>query len=164
MVGFYLKDRLTTVSFPTLKDLQGYRLGVIRGSSDAAILLGHPDLNLKVEEVNTMEQMFQKVHADRNDIGFAVELSGLTFIATRYPTEQNRWVMTQDAIQGILAQVVFSKRYPESEKLLNAFQEGIQRIRDNGIYLRVFEKYYGTGQNPDVFSDTSRELYVIPKE
>lgn len=164
VVGFYLKDRFKTMSFKTLKELQGYRLGVIRGSSDAAILLGHPDLNLNIEEVTLMEQMFKKVYADRNDIGFAVELSGLTFIATHYPNEQDRWVMTEDAIQGILADVVFSKKYPDVERYLNAFKDGIQRIRDNGTYLRVFEKYYGTGKVPDVVSDVTREIYVIPKE
>lgn len=162
VVGFHLKDKFNAISFKTLKDLKGYRLGAILGSSDAAILKKHPDL--KLEEVTTMEQMFKKVYADRSDIGFTVELSGLTFIATHYPNEQDRWVMTEDGIQGILAQVVFSKKYPESEKYLNAFKEGIQRIRDNGTYLQVFEKYYGTGQVPDVVSDTTKAIYVIPQE
>lgn len=164
VVGFHLKDKFNAISFKTLKDLKGYRLGVIRGSSDAAILMGHPDLNLKIEHATTMEQMFKIVNAGRNDIGFAVELSGLTFIAKHYPNEQERWVMTEDAIQGIIADVVFSKKYPDVEKYLNAFQEGIQRIRDNGTYLRIFEKYYGAGKVPDVVSDITKEIYVIPKE
>jgi polar amino acid transport system substrate-binding protein len=164
VVGFYLNDRLSAISFKSLKDLQGYRLGVIRGSSDAAILLDHPELNLTVEAVSLMEQMFKKVDADRSDIGFTVELSGLTHIATHYPNEQDRWVMTQDAIQGILAQVVFSNKYKGSDKFMKALEEGIQRIRDNGTYLRVFKKYYGKRKVPDIVSDVNREIYVIPKE
>lgn len=162
VVGFYLKDRLNPMSFKTLKDLQRYRLEAILGSSDAAILKKYPQL--KVEEAATMELMFKKVYADRSDIGFAVELSGLRFIATHYPNEQDRWAMTEDGIQGVLAQVVFSKKYPGSEKYQNAFKEGIQRIRDNGTYLQIFEKYYGTGQVPRVVSDTAKEIYVIPQK
>jgi ABC-type amino acid transport substrate-binding protein len=164
VVGFHRKDRFKAISFKTLKDLKGYSLGVIGGSSDAAILMGYPGLSLNVEDVTTMEQMFNKVYAGRNDIGFAVELSGLTFIANHYPNEQDRWVMTEDAIQGILADVVFSKKYPNAEKYLHAFKDGIQRIRNNGTYLRIFEKYYGAGMVPDVVSDISKEMYVIPNE
>jgi polar amino acid transport system substrate-binding protein len=164
VVGFHLKDRFQNISFSSLKDLQGYRLGVIRGSSDAAILKKHPDLNLMVDEVGLMSQLFKKLYLGRNDIVFTVELSGLKLIAAQYPKELDRWVMTEDAIQGILAQVVFSKAYPNSEIYLNAFKEGVARIRANGTYLRVFEKYYGVGRVPGVTGDLMREIYVIPKE
>lgn len=161
VVGFYLKDNIDAFSFKRLHDLKGYRLGAILGSSDAAILGGEPEL--KLETVHTMEQMFKKLSMNRTDIGFAVELSGLDFIATHYPREKDRWMMTEDAVQGILAQVVFSKKYPDAEKYLKAFEEGIQRIRDNGVYHRVFEKYYGVGKVPEVAGDIDREIYVIPK-
>ena len=163
-VGFYLKDRFKSISFKTLKDLQGYRLGVIRGASLSLLFKKYPELNLSVEEVATMEQMFKKVYYDRSDIGFTVELSGRMFFAKYYPDEQDRWVITEDAVQGIFGDVVFSKKYPDSEKYLNAFKEGIQRIRDNGTYLRILEKYYGTGNVPAWVSDLTQKPYEIPKE
>ncbi|WP_417070506.1 substrate-binding periplasmic protein [Niveibacterium terrae] len=162
--GFYLNDHFRSIAFKTLKDLKGYRLSVIRGSSDAAVLMSHPDLNLDVEEVTTMEQMFKKVYFKRSDLGFAVELSGQTYIAKHYPAERQRWSMTGDAVQGILASVVFSKRYPDSEKYISAFRAGVQRIRKDGSYLRIFEKYYGAGKVPDSVWEIDRKPYLIPKE
>ncbi len=163
VVGFHLRDKFNTMSFKTLKDLQGYRLGVILGSAVERLMV-NSGLNLHVEAVPTMEQLFKKVYANRNDIGFVVDLSGLASIAKYFPNEQDRWVMTEDAILGIVGQVVFSKKYPEMEKYLNSFNEGVQWIRDNGTYLRVLEKYYGIGKVPGVVSDLSKERYVIPKE
>jgi len=163
-VGFYLKDRFKSISFKTLKDLQGYRLGVIRGASLSLFFKKYPELNLKVEELTTMEQMFKQVYHNRSDIGFTVELSGRMFFAKHYPNEQDRWVITEDAVQGIFGDVVFSKKYPNSEKYLNALKDGIQRIRDNGTYLRILEKYYGTGKVPDWVTDLTQKPYDIPKE
>lgn len=162
VVGFYLKDRFKSISFKTLNDLKAFRLGVIRGSSDAAILQGNPNLNL--EEVSFMKQMFNKVYTNRNDIGFTVELSGLTFISKFYPKEKNRWVMSEDAIQGILADVVFSKKYPNAKTYINAFKKGVQKIRKNGTYHKVFEKYYGIGKVPSVVSDINKKPYIIPNK
>jgi len=163
VVGFHLKDKFREIKFKTLKDLRGYRLGVIRGSSDSAILTG--DKELKVEEVNTMEQMFKKLYlADRQDIVFTVELSGLSFINRNYPNDRDRWVMTEDAVQGLIGQIVFSKKYPNYGKYMEKFREGLNLIRENGTYMKVFEKYYGAGKVPKVVSDINKEIYVIPKE
>ena len=162
VAGFYLKDRFKEIKFKTLKDLRGYKLGVIRGSSDSAIL--KKDKELHVEEVGTMEQIFKKLYAGRNDIVFTVELSGLTYIDRNYPGETDRWGMTEDAVQGLIGQIVFSKKYPDYEKYMTKFEEGLNLIRKNGDYDRVFEKYYGKGKVPAVVSDISKEIYVIPEE
>jgi polar amino acid transport system substrate-binding protein len=159
VVGFYRKDRFKTISFRSLNDLQVYRIGVIRGSSDAATLLEYQSLN--VEEVTTMAQMFEKVHGNRSDLCFAVELSGQFFIAAHYPGEQTKWGMTDDAVQELMAQVVFSKKYPDTEKYQKAFRQGVLLIRKNGVYSRVLRKYYG---NRTSAGDMSRKIYIIPKE
>lgn len=161
-MGFYLKDRFKEIKFKTLNDLKGYRLGVILGSSDSAILMKNKDL--QVEQVSTMEQMFKKLYAGRNDIVFAPELSALSFIKANYPNEIDRCAVTDDVLQDLLGQVVFSKKYPDYGKYLVKFQEGLNIIKNNGKYLKVFEIYYGAGKVPKVVSDISKEVYVIPKE
>lgn len=162
VVGFYLKDRFREIKFKTLKDLRGYSIGVIRGSSDSAILM--KDKELKVEEVNRMEQLFKKLYANRNDIVTTVELSGLAYLSENYPNEKDRCAMTEDAVQGLIGQIVFSNKYPNSQKYTDAFKEGLSLIRENGNYMKVFEKYYGAGKVPKVVSDIEKEVYVIPKE
>ncbi len=163
-VGFYLKDRFKSISFKTLKDLQGYRIGIIRGASASILFNKYPELNLDIEEVTTMKQMFKKVYAKRNDLGFTVELSGRMFFAKHYPNEKDRWAMTEDAMQGIFGDVVFSKKYPDGEKYLNIFKNGLQQIRDNGTYLHILEKYYGVGKVPAWVTDVTQQPYDIPKE
>ena len=163
-VGFYLKDRFKSIPFATLKDLQGYRLGAIRGASASILFNKYPELNLNFIEVNTMEQMFNKVYYDRSDLVFTVELSGRMFIAKHYPKDQNRWVMTRDSLQNIFGDVVFSKKYPNWEKYLNIFRNGLQIIRNDGTYLRILEKYYGEGKVPVEVTDITQKAYDIPKE
>lgn len=159
-----MKDQNKSITFKTLKDLKGYRIGVIRGASASVLFNKYPELNLDYEEVNTMEQMFNKVYHGRSDIVFTVELSGRMFIAKHYPADQNRWVMTRDVVQGIYGDIVFSKKYPNGERYLAAFKKGFQQIRDNGIYLRILEKYYGKGQVPEWVTDLTQLSYDIPKD
>ena len=161
-MGFYLKDRFKEIKFKSLRDLKGYRLGVIMGSSDSAILMN--DKELQVEQVGTMEQMFKKLYAGRSDIVFAPELSALSFIKMNYPNEADRCAVTEDVLQDLLGQVIFSKKYPEYGKYMDKFREGLNLIRENSTYLSVFEKYYGKGRVPAEVGDINRKVYVIPKE
>lgn len=163
-VGFYMKDRHRSISFKTLKDLKGYRIGVIRGASASILFSKYPDLNLDFEEVNTMEQMFRKAYHGRSDIVFTVELSGYMFIAKHYPKEQDRWEMTSDILQSIYGDVIFSKKYPDADRYLESFRTGMQRIRDNGTYLHILERYYGTGRVPASVMDVTHKPFDIPKE
>ena len=160
-MGFYLKDRFKKMKFKTLNDLKGYRLGAILGSSDSAILMKNKEL--QVEQVPTMEQMFKKLYAGRSDIVFAPELSALSFIKANYPNEVDRCAVTDDVLQDLLGQVIFSKKYPDYKKYLSKFQEGLNLIRDNGNYLKVLEKYYGKNNVPQEVGDITREVYIIPE-
>lgn len=164
VVGFYLKSqhRYQKIEFSSLSDLRGYKIDVIRGSSDAQILNTAKDL--MIEEITTGEQVLRRLHSYRSDIGFMVELTGLSLIERLYPDEKEQWNMTEDAVQGILAQVVFSKHYPDSGKYAEALRRGVEIIRANGVYHQVLEKYYGKGNVPEVVSDISRSLYIIPTE
>ncbi len=161
-MGFYLKDRFKEIRFKKLSDLKGYKLGVILGSSDSAILMKNK--YLEVEQVPTMEQMFKKLYAGRSDIVFAPELSALSFIEANYPGEVGRFAVTDDVLQDLLGQVIFSKKYPDYEKYVVKFQEGLNLIRDNGNYFKVLEKYYGKNKVPQDVGDISRKVYFIPNE
>jgi polar amino acid transport system substrate-binding protein len=162
MVGFYLKDHFRDIRFTTLKDLRGYRIGVIRGGMDTAIL--QRDEELTLEEVNTLEQLFKKLYAGRNDIVFVADLSGQTTISKLFPDDRDRFVMTEDILAGTTADCVFSKKYPNYETYVEKFEEGLNLIKENGTYFKIFEKYYGEGNVPADISDIEKEDYMIPKE
>lgn len=155
VVGFYLKSQYQQINFSRLTDLQDYRIDVIRGSSDAQLLKNQH--NLLVQEVSTGEQVLKRIHAKRADIGFMVELTGLSLIDKLYPNSQAQWVMTDDAIQGIWGQVVFSKKYPRVTQYVEAFRKGVNIIKDNGTYHSLFEKYYGSGKVPDIVTHAEPE-------
>jgi len=161
VVGFYRTDYLKDIQFQSLADLQGYHLGVIRGSSDAQLFRGLHSLT--VEEVSHGEQLFKKLVARRNDIGFMAELSGLSILHRSYPQQLEHWRQTDSIIQGLLAQVVFSKAYPHYDRYVAALQQGIRVIRNNGLYTRILEKYYGKGKVPDSVKNINQKPYTIPK-
>lgn len=163
VVGFYLKDRFESFQFNSVEALQGYQLSVIRGSSDAAILKRYPELGLQIDEVNHAEQVLQKLYRGWDDIGFMVELTGLDRIKSLYPHETERWAMTDDAIQGIPAHVIFSRNYPDFEEYVSAFKLGLKAILADGTYMQIFEKYYGKGKVPAIVKQVERQSYIIPK-
>jgi len=163
VVGFYLEDKFPDISFKSLQDLLPYRLGVIRGSSDAAILNSASGLGLDLEEVSRMDHLLKMVEAGRSDIAFMVELSGLSRINKLYPDRPTQWKMSEDAIQGIPAHVVFSNNYPGVIQYINAFRKGLEQIQQNGTYQKIFEKYYGEGKVPAIVSELDRDIYIIPQ-
>jgi ABC-type amino acid transport substrate-binding protein len=73
------------------------------------------------------------------------------------------WRQTDSIIQGLLAQVVFSKAYPHYDRYVAALQQGIRVIRNNGLYTRILEKYYGKGKVPDSVKNINQKPYTIPK-
>ncbi len=161
VVGFYLKDRLSDVSFSSLEDLRPYEIGTIRGSSDAAIFALDP--KLKVNIMPTMANMFQAlVQSKRYDLLFTVELSGLSYIQRHYPNDIDEWQMTHDAVQGLLAQVVFSKKYPDYQKYMHLLQQGLSAIIANGRYMEIFQRYYGDKPVPNTALALDRPIYNIP--
>lgn len=161
VVGFYRKDRFENIHFQSLSDLTGYRISVIRGSSDALTFKGLHSLN--VEEVSHGEQMFKKLYANRSDIGFMAELSGISILKRDYPGQKDEWIATKDMIQGLVAQVVFSKKYQDVERYVKALQRGITIIRQNGVYTEILEKYYDKGRIPQGVTDISQPPYTIPR-
>lgn len=161
VVGFYLKERIGKITFKNTDDLKKYRIGVIMGSSDAQIL---KNAGLDVHEVPSMELIFDMLyHKKRFDMVTTVELSGLSLIRRRYPNDVERWAMTTDTIQGLIGQIVFSKKYPNYQKYRDTFKSGFETIRENGVFRQVFEKYYGDGKVPEMILDINRETYNIEK-
>lgn len=161
VVGFYLKDRVKNVQFSSLEDLRPYELGTIRGSSDAAILAQDP--LLKVSVMPTMAHLFQALYQSRRyDLLFTVQLSGLSFIQRHYPKDIDRWQMTQDAVQGLLAQVVFSKQYPDYQRYMHKLQNGLDTIIANGRYQEIFSYYYGGKPVPNTVLALDRPIYNLP--
>ncbi len=157
VVGFYLKDRHKNISFKKLGDLKNYKIGVMRGSSDAQALE-----SLDIEEFSSVEALFSRVwKSPVFDMVTLVELSGLWHIRKYYPDDTERWGMTEDAVQGLLGQNVFSKKHPYYEEYLDKFRKGLALIRENGEYHRIFESYYGKGKVPPVVEDLDHAPYLL---
>lgn len=69
--------------------------------------------------------------------------------------------MTEDAVQGLTGQIVFSKLYPAYETYVAAFRKGLSTIRENGTYHTLFERYYGKGNVPSVVYELDRKEWHL---
>ncbi len=126
----------------SLQDIVGssFRLGVMRGSlygDEFVRLMEDPEFSRQVEEVTTDEQNHDKLLTHRLD-GFIQE-------ASRMSTEGKQSGISEQVeplfvIEENYLHFMFSKKSVHPE-FVAMFNEGLRKIRTDGTYQRLFEKY-----------------------
>ncbi|WP_432463777.1 substrate-binding periplasmic protein [Agarivorans sp. QJM3NY_33] len=140
---FYLKSHFPQgLDYQELRDLQGYKIGYIRGG---ALLPEFAKANIEPELVRTLHQNVEKVYAERDDMFVATELGGWAVIKQHFPEDVSKFAQAEDPLFIDEGDIIFSHKY---KHLQDIFWLGFQMIKENGQYLKVVEKYYGKHQVP----------------
>lgn len=139
---FIRKGDASKFKFKSLKDIIGssFRLGVMRESvygDEYARLMKDPKFTEHVFDVATDEQNYKMVLAGRID-GFIQEYSRMAIDGKKTGIIEK--VEPLLVIEENNLHVMFSKKSttPETVKLFN---EGLKKMRADGTYQRIFEKY-----------------------
>ncbi|MBB1270928.1 ABC transporter substrate-binding protein [Shewanella sp. SR44-3] len=137
---FYKKTRFPNgFSWQELADFHGYRMGGVRGfwyqaSFDA--------LGLNVSYVSTDLQNMTMLLKDRIDFTLIDELVGWDLIRTHIPENIADFsVVTKPESRSAL-HLMISREYPNAKALTQTFNQGLQKLKDNGIYQNIIEKYH----------------------
>lgn len=131
------------VSFDTLEDLKGYKIGYIRGGGLTPLF---QKANIEPDWVTDLAQNAKKLFLGRIDMHAATELAGWGIIQKLYPENVNAIAMTEKPIHTIDGHIIFSKN---QHALKQQFERGFKIIQKNGTYLKVLKRYYGERQIPE---------------
>lgn len=139
---YYTRNPRTSAQLPyeELADLQGFRIGGLRGS------FFEKDLNragIEYDATTTTEQSIQKLAAGRIDLYLENSVVAYDTIRRLYPDEVESFKMLAKPFGKKIPNVLLvSKKHPESRELLIKFNDGLRIIKENGEYGRLIEKYH----------------------
>ncbi len=151
-VLFHLKAQ--PIQFVTLDDLAGVELGGGFGYSygtafDAAIAKGM----LKMSRVSQTRQNFQRLQKGRIQAFPEEKQVGYHILRSQLPQSQHLFSHADTVILRNQSFVLFPKQSPDSQLLLQIFQQGLQHYQSSGRYQRYF--VIDTSSEPDASPTTT---------
>lgn len=143
---FYYKPRHDEFKFLSLRDLQGYTLGVLRGTiEDKARFISY---GIKVEESDSVESLIRKLARGRIDFCITVEGAGRYTIQRLFPDEQDNFA--QAVIPGLNRPVAIMIDIDdlEGKAIAQRYQQILDKTLHSGKYQAILEKFYGKNNVP----------------
>ncbi len=129
------------LTYQSLDDLHGYRVGCISGSFLYSLL---EKAGLNYEPTTTIDQSLQKLVAGRLDL--IIDNQDVIFHAVQrlYPDEMHHFKTLPVPLEKTPTALLVSREYPGSKAILNKFNQGLSIIKKNGEYDRIISKYHMT--------------------
>lgn len=123
-----------------LNDLQGYSVGVIRGSSSAKTVLKHKQSvpQLTVIEESTNEILVKKIENDR--YGAKAAIAGSEDVIRFVATQNNVKLTPLINVDSQTFMVAFSKKRISTE-LFKDFKKVFSKMKQNGEVKKILDKY-----------------------
>lgn len=143
------------IAYTDIGDMNGYGIGVLRGSGIMRFLEVTPSLHLIPNNVH--EGSAKQLAMGRIDVWAIVDLTGMMFMRNIYPDEAANFRFTQPFNRGDVS-VVFSKAMDPDNQYNDRFRRGLAAIKANGTYMQLMAKYYGSEAaiNRDSLADDMR--------
>jgi len=132
---FSLKSR--RISYRSLRDLEPYRIGVVRGAMISEAFQG---AGLKCEAVSTVEQNLAKLLAGRIDLFVDKEYTTLHLLRGAFLAQADRVEALRPPLRSDHFYNAFPKRRPGSQKLLEDFNRGLRLVKEDGSYAAILRR------------------------
>lgn len=137
-VFFYYGQKMASFEFTELNDLRPYTIGVAAGYWYEELFL---DAGLTVDQSLDDLAGLKKLQARRIDLYPADQLVGLWLIANHFAPDQQHFGIVERPLRTNQNALMVSKSYPHSRALLREFNAALQRVRKEGLYRRIMERY-----------------------
>lgn len=161
MTFYYYAPRYKQeIRFENLDDLKPYIVGTIRGSNAIKIL---KNAGIMIDE-SSKESQIKKLHKGRVDLAIMGLLTGKVLINEFYPNEVDNFKTLKKPLMELPLSICFNRRFPRAEEFSQKFIQGLDKIRENGIYTKILEKYYGKGEIPERYNylfETMDSNYIM---
>lgn len=137
-VWFYYGDRMKAVVYGTLADLRPYRIGVASGYWYEELFR---QAGLEVDSSSSDLVGLAKLRAGRLDLFPMNEMTGVWLLERYFPDQRQDFHILEQPLGSNQNALLVSKTYPGSLLLLGEFNLALRRIRANGVYQRIVERY-----------------------
>jgi len=138
---YYDKNPKTSkfIKYEKLEDLKEYKIGMIRGTSMEAEL---KNAGFKVEVTTTMDQSLKKLTTRRIDFYLTEQMVFHDAIKRLYPADVKHYKRLNKPYGSPRPNAIMvSKKFPNSELILNRFNKGLQRIIEKGDFDDIVSPY-----------------------
>lgn len=140
-VFFYNSKRYPSgISFSNVKDMNKYKIGVLRNSGIHKYL--KRDGITTFEENTFHEGSARQLQIGRIDVWAIVDLTGAMHLKSLFPEEYQHYKRTKAFNVGDVS-LVFCKKLDPNNKYNNIFRAGLSKIKKDGTYMNLMAKYYG---------------------
>jgi polar amino acid transport system substrate-binding protein len=141
VVAFFSKEKYPTgLNLKKVSDLKGKTVGAIRGTGSIAVL---QNAGAILDVANDKGLLIDKLATGRYDIAVVGDLTGLDTLQERFPEKVGSY--KYELAYSSPIDLIFSKKYPGSNEIKNKYDSGIAKIKADGTYMRIVEKYYPKG-------------------
>lgn len=125
-------------SFQQLSDLKPYRIGGILGYWYEKPF---KEAGLDTYYVTTEAQSVQQLALGRVQLAAMEEWVGWAVINRLYPQQTHQFAMLPQPLNQDPVRLMVSRRYPEAQKLLQAFNQALGELKASGEHQRILERF-----------------------
>ena len=138
MPFFYYKPNTDPVEWELLEDLRSYSvIGVLGYFYQDDFMAAE----LNAEYVSSEESALRMLQAGRGDFLPLDLLVGRSLIQEHFPDEADNFAILDNPLTVSPSHVMVLKNDPESLAILAQFNEALQKIKANGTYDEILERY-----------------------
>lgn len=149
----YYNKKYKNIKFNNINELKGLKAGVILGSP----LMEFYERNGIIAETAEVRSNYLKLNSGRVDIVPGIDLTAKMIIDELFPNNKNDFVEIEKELMILDLGLFFHKKNKIYIKSLKAFEKGLKKIKENGKYIEIAEKYYGKGKVPKIIKDFTIE-------
>ena len=137
LVFFYKKDKFPDgVKYNVLSDLNNLKIGDLRGTP---LLPLFERMGMKIEFANEIVQNFKKLEADRLDLIVCTDLTGYQILNDFFQDSIDDFDMTEEPLCIIDDGIILLH---ENKEIFKKLEAGLFKIKKNGIYNKIIDKYF----------------------
>jgi polar amino acid transport system substrate-binding protein len=130
--------------FKSLSDFAPYKIGILDGSP---LISNFQAAGLSLDLSPSPDTDIKKLIAGRIDFVAMPDLVGYFLLKQNGESIDNYGVTNPLSI--VKASIVFPKKFPGSDTIVQNMKNGLAMIKKNGTALKIMEEYYGVGKVPD---------------
>lgn len=157
---FYLKDNIAKLEYNSLEDLKKYSFGGV---------LGHfykeefDKAGLNVEYVGSEEHNLKRLLKGRVDVIPMINTIGWYLINKNHPEDYYRFasvdynwhiISGKKSAEEYASKLMVSQATPKANKIIQAYNRGLKKIKQNGEYKKILAKYGVKHIETDMFLDS----------
>jgi len=144
VIYFLPKFLYKNINFPSgftwekLSDFRQYRIGGVQGYWYQSSFLA---AGLNVNYVTRDIQNIQMLMSDRIHFTLLPELVGKILIHKVYPNQVSAFSFAKKPESIDTFRLMVSRKYPNAKELIEKFNKRLRKIKSNGTYQNIFQKY-----------------------